>query len=233
MLKSIRWRQRFEVFEMAYKELEEAVLMPSYSKLERGGLIQAFEFTFELSWKTLKDYLEMQGVVVNFPRDVFKEAFAKGLFSEKDVEVLLDALDKRNILSHTYNQEMAYLSEGLIKNEYFPKIKMLYGVLKEKIEIPIFGLDLKIFNLLLTTFVTYQKITEVKIFGSRAMGNAKFHSDIDLCLFGDLTLHDAADVKRALDGIIPYACDVVVYSLLSSSLKEHVDQFGKSVYKKS
>lgn len=173
MMKTIRWQQRFESFERAYTELEEAARLTEYSKLERGGLIQAFEFTFELSWKTLKDYLDSEGIVVQFPRDVFKEAFAKNLLREEDIEVWLDALEKRNILFHTYNEEMAYLSEGLIKNKYFPKIKALYLMLKEKISIPIFGIDLKTIG-----------------------------------------------------------CDVVVYHLLNQNLKEHIDKFGKIIYKK-
>lgn len=228
MFKAIRWQQRFVNFERAYLELKDAVALPKYSKLERGGLIQVFEFTFELSWKTLKDYLESQGVIALSPREIFKEAFSLGLL--QDVEVWLDALEKRNILSHTYDEEIAYLSEGLIKNKYFSSITTLYESLKAKIAEPIFGIDLKTLNHILGALLAYPQLAQAKVFGSRAMGNAKLHSDIDLCLYGALSLDDAAKIKAGLESSIPYSCDIVVYDLLSPELKAHVDQFGKALY---
>ena len=75
--KDIRWKQRFENFSKAFKQLDEAIkVYPNLSDLEKEGLVQRFEYTFELAWKTLKDYLESKGVIVSFPRDVIKEAFA-------------------------------------------------------------------------------------------------------------------------------------------------------------
>lgn len=63
-LKDIRWRQRFENFEKSYKLLEKYSNKELNNELERAGIIQFFEMTFELSWKVLKDYLEAQGYVV-------------------------------------------------------------------------------------------------------------------------------------------------------------------------
>ena len=63
--KSIRWRQRFVNFEKAYQKLREPIIdFEKLNRLEKEGLIQRFEYTFELAWKTLKDYLESQEVIV-------------------------------------------------------------------------------------------------------------------------------------------------------------------------
>ena len=73
--KDIRWKQRFQNFEKALMHLKEAVEKKNLSDLEKAGTIQIYEFTFELAWKTVKDYLEEKEVVVKFPRDAIKEGF--------------------------------------------------------------------------------------------------------------------------------------------------------------
>ena len=72
--KEIRWKQRFQNFEKAFLQFDEAVsTIDELSVLEKEGLIQRFEYTFELAWKTLKDYLESQEVEAKFPREVIKK----------------------------------------------------------------------------------------------------------------------------------------------------------------
>lgn len=74
--KEIRWKQRFENLTKAYNQLHAAMeRIDQLSTLEKDGLIQRFEYTFELAWKTMKDYLESQEVTAGFPRDVIKAAF--------------------------------------------------------------------------------------------------------------------------------------------------------------
>ncbi len=85
MNKEIRWKQRFINFEKVYKNLESAVDMKIYSKIERAGLIQYFEFTFELACKTLKDYLESKEVFAKFPRDVIKQAFHYEILEDGEI----------------------------------------------------------------------------------------------------------------------------------------------------
>ena len=75
MDKSIIWRQCFQNFKKAYQTLQFGVSVEKPNILEQQGIIQCFEFTFELSWKTLKDLLESKEVIVGYPRDVIKEAF--------------------------------------------------------------------------------------------------------------------------------------------------------------
>ena len=99
----VRWHQRLENFRKALAQLEAACDLDEYSDLERAGLVQTFEFSFELGWKTLKDLLFYDGYDEKTPRDVFRRAYEVGYMNEEDAETGFDALDKRNLLSHTVN----------------------------------------------------------------------------------------------------------------------------------
>ncbi|HHW55140.1 MAG: nucleotidyltransferase substrate binding protein [bacterium] len=130
--KEVRWRQRYENFDRAYKQLHAALKeFDNLNVLEKEGLIQRFEYTFELAWKTVKDFLEGQGVSANFPREVIKQAFHYGVI--KDGEVWMDMLEKRNLLAHTYNEERFNLALKKIKEEYFAAITQVHEYLGEKI----------------------------------------------------------------------------------------------------
>jgi nucleotidyltransferase substrate binding protein (TIGR01987 family) len=102
----IRWQQRFGNFRQALACLKEAVELSqqrSLSDLERQGLIKAFEFTHELSWKTLRDFLVSRGVSDLFgSRDTTREAFAQGLIS--DGETWMEMIRHRNLSAHTYDE---------------------------------------------------------------------------------------------------------------------------------
>jgi nucleotidyltransferase substrate binding protein (TIGR01987 family) len=128
-VKEIRWRQRLENLLKAYALLEEAVEAPGLSRLEMEGLIQRFEYTFELSWKTLKDYLEAQGIPTAFPREVIKQAFKTGLLV--DGETWLEMLEVRNQLSHTYDETTFNDSVTAVRGKYFPAITQLVTQLKD------------------------------------------------------------------------------------------------------
>jgi nucleotidyltransferase substrate binding protein (TIGR01987 family) len=128
--KEIRWRQRFENFEKSYKLLERYSNEDVKTELERAGIIQFFEMTFELSWKVLKDYLEAQGYVVKSPRDSIKQAYQIDLID--DGHIWLDALSKRNLTTHTYDETLAEKFVVEIRQLYFPAIKKLYEKLLEE-----------------------------------------------------------------------------------------------------
>ena len=128
----IRWRQRLENFQLALAELVAACEKEEYSRLERAGLIQTFEFTFELAWKTLKDLLYYQGFDVRSPRATLRQAFSAGLLAEDGAEILLDALEKRNLLSHTYQETLAQEAVALIKHRYCPALQSLAQTLKQQ-----------------------------------------------------------------------------------------------------
>lgn len=128
----IRWQQRLENFAKAMAQLEAACDQDSYSDLERAGLVQMFEFTFELAWKTFKDLLFSEGYDEKTPRSVIRRSFEVEYLTEEDSEVFLDALQKRNLLSHVYEEEIAEAALNLIKQTYFPVLKRVYNTLRDK-----------------------------------------------------------------------------------------------------
>jgi len=130
-LKETRWLQRFENFHKAYLQLKSAVeRVNELSDLEKEGLIHRFEYTFELAWKTLKDYLEAQNVPAAFTREVIKTAFHYELI--KDGEIWMDMLEKRNLMAHTYDQEKFANAVRLVHLNYFDAISQVYSTLGAK-----------------------------------------------------------------------------------------------------
>ncbi|GIV87274.1 MAG: nucleotidyltransferase [Chloroflexus sp.] len=119
----IRWMQRFKHYTKALLQLEQAVELSrtrALSDLEKQGLIQAFEYTHELAWKILKDFLEDKGVYNLYgSTDSTREAFKRGLID--DGEVWMDMIKSRNLSSQTYNQEIA----GRIVERYVTAFQQL------------------------------------------------------------------------------------------------------------
>ena len=128
----IRWRQHLESFGKAMAQLEAACSKEEYNDLERAGLVQMFEFSFELAWKTLKDLIFSEGYDEKTPRSVIRRSFEVEYLSEDDAEAFLDALKKRNLLSHTYEEEVAKKALELIKKTYFPILQRTYHFLEDK-----------------------------------------------------------------------------------------------------
>jgi len=128
----IRWKQRLENFGHALAHLTEACEQDRYSDLERAGLIKIFEFCFELSWKVLKDLLFYDGYETQVPRTTIRKSFDSGYIDEEDCGTLIDALEKRNILSHAYRRNLALESESLIKDRYHPALVRLHTSLSER-----------------------------------------------------------------------------------------------------
>lgn len=122
MTQDIRWKQRFENFQRAFKQLSLAMDLKAQrplSDLEQQGLIQGFEFTHELAWNVLKDYLEMEGIQgLIGSRSTAREAFKRGLVV--DGAVWMDMIEKRNLSSHTYNQTVALAIVEAIAVRYYP-----------------------------------------------------------------------------------------------------------------
>lgn len=129
MEKDIRWKQRFINFEKAFLRLHDSLRKETFSELEKAGIVQYYEFTFELAWKTLKDYLQEKGVDVKYPRDTIKEAFGSGVL--ENGELWLEMLDKRNLMSHAYDEHEANLAFELIRSDFIGAINQLYLRLKE------------------------------------------------------------------------------------------------------
>lgn len=128
----IRWQQRLDNFGKALSRLEDACNKDEYTDLEQAGLVQIFEFSFQLAWNVLKDLLFYEGYDMKTPREVIRKSFEVEYLSEDDCEIFLDALEKRNLLSHTYREEIARQAETLIKGQYHPMFQRMYAMLKEK-----------------------------------------------------------------------------------------------------
>jgi len=128
----VRWVQRFDNFTKAFGQLDEAVTLRqarTLSRLEEQGVIQAFEYTYELAWNVLRDYLRWQGVsTITGSRDTIREAFAVGLVDQG--ELWMQMLQDRNRTSHTYNEETAQEILNNISRHYH----VLLGELKQRME---------------------------------------------------------------------------------------------------
>jgi len=132
----IRWKQRFENLNKAYKKFQlvvEAIEKEPENKIYQMALVQAFEFVYELSWKTVKDYLLASGVQdANLPRDVIKKGFHYKII--EDGQLWIDMMLDRNILSHTYNEEKAKEISKKICSKYKNAIKQVHKFFEEKTE---------------------------------------------------------------------------------------------------
>lgn len=123
-----RWKQRFQNLEKAFLTLEKALSKSSISELERAGLIKIYELTFDLAWKTLKDYLEDKAIQAKYPRDTIKEAFSYELI--EDGELWLEMLGNRNLMVHAYDEARAKLAQQLISDKYFQALKQVIEKLR-------------------------------------------------------------------------------------------------------
>ena len=129
MSEDIRWKQRFSNYQKALGQLHKFVDKGELSELEEQGLIKAFEYSYELAWTTLKDFLEFQGQSDLFgPRDTIQKAFQLNLI--EDGEEWMDMLKNRNRTSHTYNQETAREISQAVTTVYYP----LFQKLNKKLE---------------------------------------------------------------------------------------------------
>ena len=115
----IRWQQRFSNYQKALSQLNNYSEKTTLSEMERQGLIKAFEFTYELAWNTLKDYLEFQGITeLVGSRDTIRQAFKTSLI--EDGQGWMDMLQSRNRTAHTYNEEIAIEIANDVLSKYIP-----------------------------------------------------------------------------------------------------------------
>ena len=129
----ICWKQRFENYQKALQQLKEVVELDQLNKFEEQGLVKAFEFTYELAWNTLKDFLEYQGVgEIVGSRDAFRKAFAEELVS--DGRVWMRMIESRNRTSHTYNEETAREIVDSVRSEFYPAFCELDQVLEKRMQ---------------------------------------------------------------------------------------------------
>lgn len=126
-----RCRQRFANYKKSLGHLKSTVEKQSLNEIEKAGLIQFFEVTFELAWKVMKDFLSAEGYEVKSPRESIKTAFEYGLI--QNGILWLEALEKRNLASHTYDDKILEELEELIIHTYYPILDDLREILKKKL----------------------------------------------------------------------------------------------------
>jgi nucleotidyltransferase substrate binding protein (TIGR01987 family) len=129
----IRWIQRFQNYQKAFAQLMQAVELSrqrALSKLEQQGLIQGFEYTHELAWNTLKDFLEARGTTNLFgSRDATRAAFALGLIEHG--EIWMQMIQSRNQTTHTYNEETMEQIAAAITGVYVAEFARLQTKLEQ------------------------------------------------------------------------------------------------------
>ena len=129
MQNDIRWKQRFYNYQKALLQLTKFIEKGELSELEEQGIIKAFEYTYELAWKVIKDYYEEQGEVsIQGSRDALRLAFQRGLIADGDNWMKM--IKSRIASVHTYNLEVAQQINQDIHDIYF----QLFVELKEKMQ---------------------------------------------------------------------------------------------------
>ena len=124
MAEDIRWKQRFSNYKKSLKNLEMAVNIDYPDLVQKAGIIQFFEISFELAWKLLKDYLIAQGFnEIKTPRASIKKAFEIELI--EDGATWLEALVNRNLSAHTYDEATSDIIIKEISNTYYPLLRTL------------------------------------------------------------------------------------------------------------
>ncbi len=139
MSEDIRWVQRFDNFKRSLKQLDNAMKLVAerdLSELEKQGVIQAFEYNYELAWNVIKDFFEYQGVEGGLSmygsRDAFRLAFRRGLIVNG--EVWTDMIKSRQLTSHTYNEEVSAMVLEDIIEKYYPEFVALKETLTRQLD---------------------------------------------------------------------------------------------------
>jgi nucleotidyltransferase substrate binding protein (TIGR01987 family) len=242
--KDIRWQQRFSNYIKAFEKLEEGVhyitqnsenIKSKLSEIIEEGLVQRFEYTHELAWKVMKDYAEYQGNnSIGGSRDATREALGLKLISTGDV--WMDMIQSRNETSHTYNNVIAQMVVKKIITDYFPAFRSFKKTMEAKlpdIRSLQYGLHAAELQKIVTVFTRYSEIEQAVLFGSRAKGNNKPYSDIDIALKGEkLDLSIKGKIENELDDLLlPYKIDMLLFQhIRNDDLLEHIQRAGKVLY---
>ena len=125
MESDVRWKQRFQNYQKALAMLKNAVeigTLREFSDLEKQGIIQGFEFTFELAWNVMKDYLADQGITgIIGSKGAVRGAFSKGLI--EDGQVWMDMITDRNLATHSYDEQTAKDLVAAIMETYYCQLQ--------------------------------------------------------------------------------------------------------------
>lgn len=129
----LRWRQRLESLQRALAQLQaalDALEADPGNEVIGIAVIKAYEFSFELSWKTLKDLLSHEGIDALLPREVLRQAFATGLL--QNGQLWIDMLEQHNLMAHTYDVQRARQALALIQERFAPALLSLAAELERR-----------------------------------------------------------------------------------------------------
>lgn len=117
-VEDIRWEQRYVNYQSALYQLSRFIKKKRLNEFEKQGLIQAFEYTYELAWNVIKDFYESQGTTnIQGSKDAFRIAFQRGLI--QNGEDWMQMVRTRSLTSHTYNQETAEQIAQAVLSVYY------------------------------------------------------------------------------------------------------------------
>ncbi|MDR0868700.1 MAG: nucleotidyltransferase substrate binding protein [Planctomycetota bacterium] len=130
-----RWQYRLDNFTRALALLREAVDTAAarpLTQLEKEGAVRRFEYSLELAWKTLKDYLQSEKVKIEpvTPKEVVRQAFTAGIID--DATVWMDALDARNEMAHNYDEAEFATTLAGVENRYLAALTAAHNYLTDK-----------------------------------------------------------------------------------------------------
>lgn len=130
MADDIRWKQRLDNYSKALRQLTKFIEKGELNEMEQQGLIQCFEYTYELAWNTIKDVFEEQGEIgIIGSRDAFRLAFKRGLI--ENGEIWMEMIKSRVLTSHTYNEDVAEAIVHSIVTQYYDEFIRLHQRLED------------------------------------------------------------------------------------------------------
>ena len=131
-ISDIRWVQRLQNLSKAFEQFKNIVLLPKLNFIEEQGLIQCFEYNFELSWNTIKDFYTEQGETdIQGSLDAFCLAYWRGLLEDGDL--WMDMIRSRALTAHAYNIDTAEAVLKKIREQYYPAIAALLAELQSRV----------------------------------------------------------------------------------------------------
>lgn len=120
----------YKNFEQTLNRLKHFVSLGVKDDLDRAGIIQAFEFTFEQCWKAIQKKAKEEGVNLNSPKQAFVWAMGQGWIESEDESLWLDILSDRNLTTHTYQEDMAVDVSNNVVNRYLPAFEKIMNKMK-------------------------------------------------------------------------------------------------------
>jgi nucleotidyltransferase substrate binding protein (TIGR01987 family) len=133
---SNRINRSLQNLRLAVASLEEFLAEPIRTNRDKAGIIQAFEFTYELAWKTFQKIAQDEGLSVATPRQAFSSALQAGLILPEDEAVWIGMMQDRNLTSHTYHESLATAIVDRIRQPYFPLMKATIARVEDQLPSP-------------------------------------------------------------------------------------------------